>query len=99
MVAARLQLSHKDFNELTPVELYEAFKALNEAEYEHYKRDMEVMRLQTLHLINIQLKRDDRLTDPRQLMTFAWEDKLEEEVEILTEDEWSELDKKYSKAK
>lgn len=97
MVLARLKLSHKDFNELTPIELYEAFKALNEAEYEQYKRDMEIMRTQTIHLINIQLKKEDRFSDPRQLMTFAWETKLEEDIEILDEEQWKELDKKYCK--
>lgn len=55
------------------------------------------MRLQTLYLVNIQLAKDSKITDPRELMRFEWDKPIEPNAYIPTDDEWDKLQDFYGK--
>ena len=101
MVLSRLKLTPPQFYDLTPVEFYEALSD-HELEIENNRRfELEKMRIQTFYLINIQLPISKRLKQPKELISFEWEqsenDKNKPEPQILTEQEWLELDEKVKK--
>ena len=51
-------------------------------EEQAYRAKAELVRLQTLTLVNIQLLKKDKIKDPRRLWVFPWErDRLEDNLE------------------
>lgn len=51
----------------------------------------ELMRLQTVHLININLKPQNQIQDVRKLIKFPWENDIKEE--IAGDIDWERLEK------
>lgn len=68
------------FLELTPVEFFAAVKS--KEEYDGYavksviRHVCETMRLQTHWLVNIQLPKNKKIKNPRQMMRFLWDDEI-----------------------
>jgi hypothetical protein len=59
---------------------------------------MEIMRLQTYCLINIQLAKEDKLKDVREIIKFPWDAPLPPvEVYIPTDEEWEIMTDFYVK--
>lgn len=58
----------------------------------------ELVRMQTVALVNIQLARKDRIKDPRQFWRFPWEAEQGKEPEGVSEEEQQERIKNLIKA-
>lgn len=89
---------------MTPVEFYECrvghfFSALayyGEQKNREARLISELTRRQTVDLLNIQLKKADRLK-PEQLWTFPWDAGEEEEAEELTDEQIKERNEQIIK--
>lgn len=60
----------------------------NEMKAQEYRANAELIRLQTVTLLNVQLLPKDRIRDPKKLWTFGWEEteeKRETEANVITE--------------
>lgn len=70
-------MSYEDFLDITPKELFDA--VVDKERYDAAKVKVtiraicETIRKQTLLLINIQLKKKDRIRNEKQLMGFSWD--------------------------
>ncbi len=51
----------------------------------------EAARYQVFHLVNIQLKREDRLKDVKQITVFDWEKPLAEKNKKITPEQFREM--------
>ncbi len=65
-------MSPCDFYNLEPREFYNKTKGFFEQRNEDTKQAWEIMRFQTTALINIQVKRSDKI-EPNQLVKFPWD--------------------------
>ena len=70
------------------------FKSYNEDKEYDRRFDLETMRMQTMILVNINLKPHQQIKDPKRFLKFYWEELKAEDVEIWTEDEWDVMDEK-----
>ena len=81
----------------TPLEFDRLLVVKAEQQYNDYKLDMERMRLQTLYLVNVQIK--DKIQDARKLMPFEWDgadfQKNDTDGREMTEEDWALLDSKF----
>lgn len=83
--------------DITPRELSEALD--DHAEYHSIndKHAMVLMRHIGLIIRNRGVKQMHHINDPKRFYPLWWEFDKTNEVEILTEDQWKALDKKYSR--
>jgi len=72
-------ITDEQFYDMTPVELHYAFEDFNELEENRIRVGYERMRLQTMFLVNTQIRREKQFTNPKKLMKFKW-DKLQEQT-------------------
>ncbi len=79
-----LHLSRDDFYTMRPGEFWEAMSAFREDE-EHGRMHIgELVRGAALRLFNLQLRRQDRIADPRKFWRMPWdEDPASEEQEEI----------------
>lgn len=75
MVVARLGLSLKEFEDLTPRELDFALKDKMRQEEDNYKTQWEVMRVQTMILLNPHLQKAHMHKSPEKFMPLPWDKK------------------------
>ncbi len=61
----------------------QAFSNVKEADK---KREAELVRMQTIELVNVQLAKKDKIKDPKELWVFSWEEKEEKEGEVVDEE-------------
>lgn len=87
---SRLHITPAQFYNLTPLEFDEALVDWNKVEESRQHFELEKMRIQTLYLVNIQLKKEDQIKDARKLITFPW-DKID--VYIPTVEDWAHFEK------
>jgi len=92
---ARLGLTPEEFwHEIDPGELHQMYKTLNDVIEFNQRFELGKMRLQTMLLLNIQLKPHQQFKSPQKLMKFYWEEVSSDEVEIYDEEQWDAIDKK-----
>jgi len=87
-------LSPNAFLAYTPLEFNRLLIVKADEKYNNYKIDMERMRLQTLYLVNVQIK--DKIKDATKLMPFDWDEnthKNDVDAKPMTEEDWEALDK------
>lgn len=82
-----LRLSRESFYTMRPGEFWEAMSAFREDEEQGRMHIGELVRGAALRLFNLQLRRQDRITDPRKFWRMPWdedpEEKEQEEVRRL----------------
>lgn len=70
-------MKFEDFLDLTPKEFFEALWEREEFEEKrivaHIRPICETIRMQTLHLMNIQLPKGEKIYNLKRLMKFKWE--------------------------
>jgi hypothetical protein len=87
----RLKISSDDFYNLTPIEFdYALGDYIKEVELNN-RFELEVMRLQTLYLVNMQLDQNNQIKDVKDLMRFKWEEE-DKNKELIIPD-WEKLEK------
>lgn len=97
MVAARTGISLNEFDQLTPAQVHELVNEHREINMARYREHAELHRMYTMLMINVHMKKIDQMTDPRRLVTFAWENAIDDEmIDDLLNTDWDALDKKYS---
>ena len=69
-----------EFGEMLLHDFFLKLHCYNTREEQIYRANAELVRLQTLTLVNIQLQKKDKIKDPKQLWVFPWE--REESVEV-----------------
>lgn len=84
---AKFGIMPKQFYKLAPVEFDYALKDYFKEEERRERFELEKMRLQTLYLVNCQIK--DQISDPRKLMPFSWDIV---EVYIPKDEDWEHFD-------
>jgi len=87
-------LSPNAFLAYTPLEFNRLLIVKADEKYNNYKIDMERMRLQTLYLVNVQIK--EKIKDATKLMPFDWDEnthKNDVDAKPMTEEDWEALDK------
>lgn len=70
---SRLGLSAEQFFESTPIEIHYALKASDDLEQYRMQGIMETIRLNTVQLINLQLKKSKQYRKASDLYKFHWE--------------------------
>ena len=70
-------MSERDFELTTPRAFFNKMKGFNQLKQVEY----EIVRLQTVELLNIQLERKHKIKDPKKLWRFPWEGHKEVDVE------------------
>ena len=79
-----LHLSRDDFYAMRPGEFWEAMSAFREDEEQGRVHIGELVRGAALRLFNLQLRRQDRITDPRKFWRMPWdEDPMSAEQEEI----------------
>ena len=89
-------LSSDAFLAYTPLEYDKLLVVKADEKYNAYKLDMERMRLQTLYLVNVQIK--DKIKDATKLMPLPWDkdtSKNDTDGREMTEEDWALLDRKF----
>ncbi len=77
MALARFGISYRAFLDITPREFYLALE--DDGKQKKDKMDAvvrpicETIRLQTFHLVNVQLAKKDQVTDEKRLIPFPWD--------------------------
>jgi hypothetical protein len=95
-----LGLNYNEFYRLTPIEFYYALKDWKECQENNQRFSLEVMRLQTFYLLNIQLSRENRYRKPSDMMPFTFDkDKIDDDFEIPTPEKWKQLQEEFNKLK
>ena len=77
----RLQFTAKQFYESAPIEIdsaLEDWENVRQYEDEKHHAELEMLRLQTSYLLNVQLDKKSRIKDPKKLIQFGWE--IEEKI-------------------
>ena len=80
----------------TPKEFDKLLMVKGDEKNNQYKLDMERMRLQTLYLVNVQIK--DKIKEASKLMPFPWDSdgvKNDTDVKPMTDEDWEALDKQF----
>lgn len=85
-----LSLSPKEFWESTPVEICNALDFSHKLREEEIRDRWDIMRLQTFYLININLDKNNQLSDPEDLIKFPWDEK---KIKSVEEPDWEKLEK------
>jgi len=85
MAVAHLHMTPREFFLMRPGHFYGALEVWAEHEKNRQRFTAELIRMQTTDLLNIQLKKKDRIK-PGQLWRFPWDDEDEERTD-LTDDE------------
>ena len=94
------RLTPDAFYAYTPLEFDKLLVIKNIENKNSYIIDMEVMRLQTFHLVNMQIAVKDRYKTLESFMPFDWEDERESgkqdtgDIE-MTEADWEALDNQF----
>jgi hypothetical protein len=89
-------LKTPEFLAYSPLEFHKLLSIKKEVDYNHYKQDMERMRMQTFYLVNVHLG-DKQVKTFEALMPFDWDTKAPKlKDKILTEEDWLKLDAKFS---
>ncbi len=86
----RLHITADEFYMLTPVEFDFAMKDYNEQNLRKQKFDAELMRLQTIFLMNANLPRESQILSTQELIRFPWE---KEEITELPEPDWERIER------
>jgi hypothetical protein len=94
MAVAFLHLSPELFFEMRICHFMVSLDAWMMHEREKQRFDAELYRLQTADLINIQLKKSDRIK-PEKLWHFPWDDEVEQV--IMTDDEIKQMHEEIMK--
>ena len=75
LAVARLGLSVEEFYMLSPAEYYFAMREFGKQKEQDMQIQYEVMRQQTMYLINIQVKESSRIYELERFMPFSWDKK------------------------
>jgi hypothetical protein len=86
---SKFGLMPDQFLKLTPRQFSFALDDAFKKEERRERFELEKMRLQTFHLVNIQLDRKNKISDIRKLMPFAWE---KVKVHVPTAEDWERMD-------
>lgn len=86
MAVAHLHMTPREFFLMRPGHFYGALEVWAEHEKNRQRFTAELIRMQTTDLLNIQLKKKDRIK-PGQLWRFPWDDEDEEVARPQTDDE------------
>ncbi len=91
-----LGLSVKEFYEMRPVHFFLRLFEYNRSEEQKYRANAELIRLQTATLVNLQVKKSDRVK-PNQLWHFPWdnENDVEQHLKALPADEFNRRYKEF----
>ena len=87
------KMNEAEFLEYTPFEFNRLLEIKQNERTNDWKLDMERMRLQTWHLVNIHSK--DDIKDYSKYMPFEWDittEKQDESIKEPTEEEWDHYD-------
>lgn len=96
MGVAWLGLTVEEFFLMRIGHFFSALQYYNEGKNREVKVLASLIRRQTTDLINIQLKKSDRLK-PEQLWKFPWEDEEEAETEKMTDEQIREMNERIIK--
>lgn len=86
MAVAHLHMTPREFFLMRPGQFYTALEIWAEHERNKQRFTAELTRMQTTDLLNIQLKKKDRIK-PGQLWRFPWDDEDEEVARPQTDEE------------
>ena len=89
-------LSVASFLAYTPIEFDKLLMVKGDEKNNQYKLDMERMRMQTLYLVNVQIK--DKIKEASRLMPFPWDsDGVKNDIDSkpMTDEDWEALDKQF----
>ncbi len=70
------------------------FKAYNEEKENDKRFELNKMRLQTMILVNQNIKPVNQFRDPTKFLKFYWEIDENVEIEIWNNEKWNKIDKK-----
>jgi hypothetical protein len=87
LVISRLGLSVSQMDDLTPVELHYGLVDFFERNEQLIKADFERMRLQTMYLVNIQVRKEDQKQDVTKFMPLPWDEKKKQSIEKQSVDD------------
>ena len=87
-------MSIDEFLDISPLELDLALREDMDYRFAFDKQHMELLRFTATLIRNKNQKSQDQIRDPRQLYPFWWE--KQSEPELLTSEDWTRLDRKYS---
>jgi len=89
---SRLGIDRRVFDDLTPLELYEAIKDRSEHMSQYEFLHLDLLRLHGLIQRNKGLKTADQIRKPKKFYEFPWETLNQKPIEIP---DWEALDRKY----
>ena len=95
MALARLGMSVDEFLDITPLELDIALREDMQYRFAMDKQLMALVRYVGVIVRNKGLKTVDQIRDVQRFYPFWWELQDKPEVEILTDEDWHRLDRKY----
>lgn len=96
MGVAWLGLTVEEFFTMRIGHFFSALQYYNEGKNREIKVFASLMRRQTVDLLNIQIKKSERMK-PEQLWKFPWEDEEEVEVEKMTDEQIKEYHERIIK--
>lgn len=95
MALSRFGLTPRQFQDISPLEFYEAIKDDNELRKYPLRTIADSIRMQTLWLVNIQLPRGKKVRNERRLWTLPW-DKPQGQKELQTVDQMRQVLKRIA---
>ena len=72
-------LGVQEFLDLTPAEFAPILEACSKARETEIRSTYEAMRLQTMFLINVQIKKSQRIWDPLKFMPLPWDKEISDD--------------------
>jgi hypothetical protein len=99
LAVSNLNLSRSQFYELSPVEFSKALELKRVAITEESKDLLEIIRLQTLVLVDSQRLAKDQIKNPERLWSYSWEksgiQKNDTEVTEFTDEEAKKIEARF----
>ena len=77
MIIGKLGVTYQEYLNMTPNESYCRLYYLSERERERVVALGNIVRVATTILVNLQVKKDKQIRDPRKLWRFGWEESCE----------------------
>lgn len=85
IAVSRLGVSIDAFYRMSPVEFHYAMQDWREGQITQQRTTYNSMRLQTMVITNMFVKRGNQIKDPRQLFHFPWDDEKSQEKQTVEE--------------
>lgn len=81
-------MSSEEFWQMRLKEFFLKLQAFSKAKEADQRREADLVRMQTVELLNIQLAENDKMKDPKELWVFSWEeeDSTEAKDKLVTEE-------------